>query len=227
MASSKLAKAVQSELTKEIWENAWKLYGDYARLTEYADDMAKQATNAWMKWWFWNFRSSAFHKATDWASAKLWLLLNKTWKGVAKVTWVEKAANTVGDAWNYLVKNGKKLLKASKWKWLRVEDPVGVVELLRLAPWTIWEVATEIWETNPAIVADDLLFEIQDFKDSWNKMSDEERIQNIKDQYEQATGNELNDESAKASYEQWKKKHPNGKYWFWDAVNDVDIVLSV
>jgi hypothetical protein len=43
-------------------------------------------------------------------------------------------------------------------------------------------------------------------------MSDEERIQNIKDQWKETYGSELNDESAVLTYEKWKEKHPNGKY---------------
>ena len=224
--STKLTNAVHTNLTKELWEDTAKLYKDWANLTEYADDMAKQTTNAWLKQGFWNFWSSAYHKLTDGASAKLWLLLNKTGKWVAKATGVEKVADSIWDAWNYLVKNGKKLFKASKW-WLKVSDPTGAVQLLRLAPWSIGEIANSVSEAAPSVIVDDLLFEIQDFKDNWNKMSDEERVQNIKDQYLQATWNELNDKSAEATYNNWKKKHPDGKYWVWDSVNDVDIVLSV
>ena len=222
--SSKLTKVVHDNLSKEIWENSAKLYKDYANLKEYAWNMVKQSTNAWLKAWFWNFWSTTFHKLTDWASAKLWLLLNKWWKGVAKATWVEKAVNGVGDVWNYVVKNGKKFLKATKWGWLRVEDPVGMVQLLRLVPWSIWEAADAAAES-PAVAVDDLLFEVQDFKDTWNSMSDEERIQNIKDQFKQAYGSELNDESAIRTYEKRKEKHPDGKYWFRDPVNDVEIVM--
>jgi hypothetical protein len=43
-------------------------------------------------------------------------------------------------------------------------------------------------------------------------MSDEERIQNIKDQFKQTYGSELNDESAIKTYEKRKEKHPKGKY---------------
>ena len=225
--SSKLTKAVHDGLNKvpEVWENAAKLYRDYANLKEYAWNMVKQSTNGWLKGWFWNFWSTAFHKATDGASAKVWLLLNKWWKWVAKATGVEKAADTIGDAWNYLVKNGKQFLKATKGKWLAVEDPVGIVQLLRLVPWTIWEVADQAAES-PAVAVDDLLFEVQDFKDTWNSMSDEERIQNIKDQFKQAYGSELNDESAIKTYEKRKEKHPKGKYWLLDPINDVEIVMQ-
>lgn len=221
---SKLSKEIHTNLSNEIWENSAKLYKDYANLKEYAWNMVKQSTNAWLKAWFWNFWSTTFHKLTDWASAKLWLLLNKWWKGVAKATWVEKAVNGVGDVWNYVVKNGKQFLKATKWKWLKVEDPVGMVQLLKLAPWTIWEIANEFWDANPAVVADDLLFEVQNFKDTWNSMTDEERIQNIKDQYKQAYWREMDDKSANSTYEKRKEKHPDGKYWFRDPVNDVEIV---
>lgn len=223
--SSKLTNAVHTQLSKELWESSAKLYKDYSNLTEYAENMAKQSTNAWLKQGFWNFWSSAYHKLTDWASAKVWLALNKWGRAVKKATWIEKVVDSVWDAWNYVVKNGKKFLKASKWWGLRVEDPVGMVQLLKLAPWTIWEIANEIWETSPAVVVDDLLFEVQSFKDEWNDMTDEERIQNIKDQFRQAYGSELNDESAEKTYEKWKEKHPSGKYWFRDPVNDVELVI--
>lgn len=223
--SSKLTNAVHTQLSKELWESSAKLYKDYSNLTEYAENMAKQSTNAWLKQGFWNFWSSAYHKLTDWASAKVWLALNKWGRAVKKATWIEKVVDSVWDAWNYVVKNGKKFLKASKWWGLRVEDPVGMVQLLKLAPWTIWEIANEIWETSPAVVVDDLLFEVQSFKDEWNDMTDEERIQNIKDQFKQTYGSELNDESAEKTYEKWKEKHPSGKYWFRDPVNDVELVI--
>ena len=222
---SKLTNAVHTNLTKEIWEDSAKLYKDYANLKEYAGNMVKQSTNAWLKAWFWNFWSTTFHKLTDGASAKVWLLLNKWWKWVAKATWVEKAVNTVWDVWNYVVKNGKKFMKATKWGGLRVEDPVGMIQLLRLVPWSIGEAADAAAES-PAVAVDDLLFEVQDFKDTWNSMSDEERIQNIKDQFKQTYGSELNDESAIETYEKWKKKHPNGKYWLRDTVNDIDLVMK-
>ena len=223
--SSKLTNAVHTQLSKELWESSAKLYKDYSNLTEYAENMAKQSTNAWLKQGFWNFWSSAYHKLTDWASAKVWLALNKWGRAVKKATWIDKVVDSVWDAWNYVVKNGKKFLKASKWWGLRVEDPVGMVQLLKLAPWTIWEIANEIWETSPAVVVDDLLFEVQSFKDEWNDMTDEERIQNIKDQFRNAYGSELNDESAEKTYEKWKEKHPSGKYWFRDPVNDVELVI--
>lgn len=223
--SSKLTNAVHKQLSNELWESSAKLYKDYSNLTEYAENMAKQSTNAWLKQGFWNFWSSAYHKLTDWASAKVWLALNKWWRAVKKATWIDKVVDSVWDAWNYVVKNGKKFLKASKGWGLRVEDPVGMVQLLKLAPWTIWEIANEIWETSPAVVVDDLLFEVQSFKDEWNDMTDEERIQNIKDQFKQAYGSELNDESAIATYEKRKEKHPKGKYWFRDPVNDVELVI--
>lgn len=222
---SKLTNAIHKNLTNELWESSAKLYKDYANLKEYAGNMVKQSTNAWLKAWFWNFWSTTFHKLTDGASAKVWLLLNKWWKWVAKATWVEKAVNTVWDVWNYIVKNGKQFMKATKWGGLRVEDPVGMIQLLRLVPWSIGEAADAAAES-PAVAVDDLLFEIQDFKDTWNSMSDEERIQNIKDQFKQAYGSELNDESAIETYERWKKKHPNGKYWLWDSVNDIDLVMK-
>lgn len=223
--SSKLTNTLHKKLTDELWEDTWKLYKHRANLTEYADDMAKQATNGGLKWWFGNFWSTMYHNLTDGASSKVWLMLNKTGRGIKKVT--DPVVDSIWDAWNYLAKNWKKLFKASKWGTLRVEDPTWVIQLLRLAPWSIWEIANQIGETDPAVVVDDLLFEIQDFKDNWNRMSDEERVQNIKEQYEQATGNELDDKSAQATYEQRKKKHPNGKYGLWDQVNDVDIVMSV
>ena len=227
MLWSKLTNAIHKNLTNELWESSAKLYKDYANLKEYAGNMVKQSTNAWLKGWFWNFWSTTFHKLTDGASAKAWLLLNKWWKWVAKATWVEKAVNTVWDVWNYAVKNGKKFLKATKWGGLRVEDPVGMIQLLRLVPWSIGEAADEAAAGIPAVAVDDLLFEIQDFKDTWNSMSDEERIQNIKDQFKQYYGSELNDESAIATYEKRKEKHPDGKYWFRDPVNDVDLVMKV
>ena len=222
---SKLTNAIHKNLTNELWESSAKLYKDYANLKEYAGNMVKQSTNAWLKAWFWNFWSTTFHKLTDGASAKVWLLLNKWWKWVAKATWVEKAVNTVWDVWNYVVKNGKQFMKATKWGGLRVEDPVGMIQLLRLVPWSIGEAADAAAES-PAVAVDDLLFEVQDFKDTWNSMSDEERIQNIKDQFKQTYGSELNDESAIETYEIWKKKHPNGKYWLWDSVNDIDLVMK-
>jgi len=224
--SSKLTNAIHTNLTHELGEDSAKLYRDYANLKEYAGNMVKQSTNGWLKGWWWNFWSTAFHKLTDWASAKAWLLLNKTWKWIRKITGVDKAAESIWDAWNYVVKNGKKFFKATKWGWLRVEDPNGIIQLLKLAPWTIWEIANNIWEVSPSVVADDLLFEIQDFKDTWNKMSDEERIQNIKDQWKETYGSELNDESAVLTYEKWKEKHPNGKYWIRDPVSDIDIVIK-
>ena len=224
LLSSKLKDAVHSELTKEIWEDSAKLYLDRANLDAYSKSMAKQATNAWLKQWFWWFWSTAFHNLTDWAFAKWWLILDKIWKWLENVTNPKKWVEWVWDVWNYVIKNGKKFLTATKWWGLRVEDPVWLVQLLKLAPWTIWEVANSIWEVSPAVVADDLLFSVQSFKDKWNSMSDEERIQNIKDTYIEATGEELDDESAEATYEAWKIKHPDGKYWFWDSVNDVTIV---
>lgn len=226
MLWSKLTNAIHKNLTNELWESSAKLYKDYANLKEYAGNMVKQSTNAWLKAWFWNFWSTTFHKLTDGASAKVWLLLNKWWKWVAKATWVEKAVNTVWDVWNYVVKNGKQFMKATKWGGLRVEDPVGMIQLLRLVPWSIGEAADAAAES-PAVAVDDLLFEVQDFKDTWNSMSDEERIQNIKDQFKQTYGSELNDESAIATYEKRKEKHPKGKYWLRDSVNDIDLVMKV
>lgn len=222
--SSKLTKVVHDNLSKEIWEDSAKLYRDYANLKEYAGNMIKQSTNWWLKGWFWNFWSTAYHSLTDGASAKVWLLLNKWWKWAAKATWVEKVADSIWDAWNYIVKNGKQFMKATKWGGLRVEDPVGMIQLLRLVPWSIGEAADAAAES-PAVAVDDLLFEVQDFKDTWNSMSDEERIQNIKDQFKQAYGSELNDESAIATYEKRKEKHPKGKYWLLDPINDVEIVM--
>lgn len=115
---SKLTNAVHTNLTKEIWEDSAKLYKDYANLKEYAGNMVKQSTNAWLKAWFWNFWSTTFHKLTDWASAKLWLLLNKWWEALSKATnpkvWVDKASWII----NSVKKNPKVLLK-----WLKALNP--------------------------------------------------------------------------------------------------------
>lgn len=225
LLSSKLKNAVHSELTKEIWEDSAKLYLDRANLDAYSKSMAKQATNAWLKQGFWWFWSTAFHNLTDGSFAKWWLLLDKVGKWLQTITNPKKMAQWVWDVWNYVVKNGKNFFKATKWWMARVEDPVGLVQLLRLVPWSIWEAADAAAES-PAVAMDDLLFEIQDFKDTWNNMSDEERIQNIKDQFEQTYGSELNDESAIETYKKWKEKHPSGKYWFRDTVNDVELIMK-
>lgn len=118
MLWSKLTNAIHTNLSKEIGENSAKLYKDYANLKEYAGNMVKQSTNAWLKAWFWNFWSTTFHKLTDWASAKLWLLLNKWWEALSKATnpkvWVDKASSVIKS----VKKNPKVLLK-----WLKALNP--------------------------------------------------------------------------------------------------------
>lgn len=154
---SKLSKEIHTNLSKEIWENTAKLYKDYANLKEYAGNMVKQSTNAWLKAWFWNFWSTTFHKATDGASAKAWLILNKWWKAVKEATnpnnWVKAASewlnkikpstwlnsfkNTLVKAWadENVVNNAMKALSKSK-------NVIWTVASKTLSP--ILEVAWEV-----------------------------------------------------------------------------------
>jgi len=135
----KLKDSLHSKLSQELWEDTAKLYKDWANLTEYADDMAKQSTNAWLKQWFWNFWSSAYHKLTDWASAKVWLLLNKGWEMLKNATnpkvWVDKA----GDVIKSVKKNPKVLLK-----WLKAISPWDL-----LMPDYSYSAVKERWWLNP------------------------------------------------------------------------------
>lgn len=133
LLSNKLKNAVHSELTKEIWEDSAKLYLDWANLDAYSKSMAKQATNAWLKQWFWWFWSTAFHNLTDGAFAKWWLLLDKVGSVLEKATnpkvWVDKATTVIRD-----IKANPKLLL----KWLKVISPADLImpdgfELVNLA----------------------------------------------------------------------------------------------
>ena len=172
----------------------------------------------------------------DWLSNKAdpikqkWgLLLSKVWKGMQKVApWVaEKAVEWVWDVFNYIVKNGKKFLKgASKGMWmLRVADPNGLIDVLREAPWTIGEIAKQAWAYNPATVVNDVLTAVADVKDEWNDMNDQERMEKIK-QDALELWFKMSDEDAQKSYNIWKEKHPSGKYWFFDSVWDVPIIVN-
>lgn len=222
---TKLKDALHKSLTKTAWEDTAKLYLDYANLMDYAASQDRAATR-WIRSW-----SSFKDLLVEPTSQKWWRLLYNTWKLLEQNTkwkWVKKLFQNVSEwiwnAWNYISKNWKNLFKATKWG-LQVEDPVGIVELLQLVPWTIWDLA-DIAANSPAVAADTILYEVQWFKDAWNGMSDDERIEQIKSEYQQATWNELDDASAKATYENWKKKHKDGKYWLFDGVNDIEIILS-
>lgn len=228
--SGKLKNAVHWALTKELGQDTAKLYRDWANLTEYADDLASASTKWPSKWWAGWWIDWISNKA-DPIKQKAWLLLSKAWKGMQKVApWVaEKAVEGVWDVFNYIVKNGKKFLKwAAKWAWmLKVADPNGLMDMLREAPWSIWEAAKSFWEDSPAMVVNDLLTSVAEFKDAWNEMSDEERIENIKQQVKEWMWKEMDDASARKTYELWKEKHPDGKYWFFDAVNDIEPVWLI
>lgn len=115
--SSKLTNAIHTNL----WEESWKLYKHYANLTQYADDMAKAATNWGLKGWFWNFWSTTYHKLTDWATAKVGLLLEKAWKSLEKAT-NPKVRYETGAKFIKKVKKDPKILT----KWLKA-----------LAPWDL------------------------------------------------------------------------------------------
>lgn len=118
--SSKLTKAVHDGLDKvpEIWENAAKLYKDYANLKEYAGSMVKQSTNSWLKGWFWNFFNTAYHKLTDGASAKLWLLMNKWGEALKNATNPKVRVDKAWDIIKAVKKDPKVLLK-----WLKALNP--------------------------------------------------------------------------------------------------------
>jgi len=119
--SSKLTNAVHDNLTNELWEESWKLYRHYANLTQYADDMARASTNWWLKWGFWNLFNTVYHKLTDWGSAKVGLLLEKTGNAV------EKATNP-----KVRVEATSKLIKKVK------KDPKILTKWLKaIAPWDL------------------------------------------------------------------------------------------
>lgn len=226
--SGKLKNAVHWALTKELGQDTAKLYKDWANLTEYADDLASASTKWPSKWGFWGFMDWLSNKA-DPIKQKAWLLLSKAWKGMQKVApWVaEKAVEGVWDVFNYIVKNGKKFLKwAAKWAtMLKVADPNGLMDMLREAPWTIWEAAKSFWDTSPAIVVNDLLTSISDAKDEWNDMSDEEKITTIKEQAKALWYN-MSDEDAQKSYNEWKKNHKDWKFWMFDSMGDIPIYID-
>ena len=218
MLGTKLRDALHKSLTKTAWEDTAKMYLNYANLMDYASTQDKLATKKFTL-------SKLKDMLAEPATQKWGRILNSAGKALEENTmwgWIKKLANSVNKAWNYIAENGKKFLKSTKWG-LKVEDPVGIVELLQLVPWTIWDLADMAAE-NPAVTVDNLLFEVQSYKDAWNKMSDEERIQQIQAEYKDATWEDLDDNSAKASYERWKKTHKGGKYGLMDAVNDIEIV---
>jgi hypothetical protein len=145
--SSKLTNAIHTNLTKELWEDAWKLYWDYARLTQYADDMAKQATNGWFKWGFWSFTSSLVHSATDGTASKAWLVLNKGWKWVKEKTLTNKLINR----WSKTLKN----IKPSTWlnwlkntlvkAWANPETVEKTVEIASKSKNIAWKTLTKVF----------------------------------------------------------------------------------
>lgn len=137
--SSKLTNAVHTNLTEELGEESWKLYKHYANLSQYADDMARASTNGGLKGWFWNFWSSAYHKLTDWASAKAWLLLEKAWNGLKQATNPKARYETASK----LVKKVKKDPKILT-KWLKAITPGDL-----LMPDYSYGAVKERWWLNP------------------------------------------------------------------------------
>lgn len=104
--SSKIKDKVQDTLSKELWEDAAKLYKDYANLIEYADKEAYAATKWWFKWWAWKFISSAVETVWEPLTQKTWLTIGKIWDAVKKVwnalrpsTWLRWAKTMLEKTW--------------------------------------------------------------------------------------------------------------------------------
>ena len=223
--STKLKNVIHSNLTKEIWEDSAKMYLDYANLSKYADDMAKSATNSWLKWWAWSFLNTVFHKLTDWAFAKVWLTLDKGWK---LLQWPRKI---LSDGIKYISNNYQKVFKPSTaWK-IRVTDPVWMLQLMQ-AWWelrdsmlwwntTYWDIADAIWDI-PVIQAYDTLSaisEMKSFRDDWNSSDDNGRIDILLD----TLWEWYSRKDAENYYKFWKEQQWSKDWtiqsWMWNPLS--------
>ena len=112
-------------------------------------------------------------------------MLKKFWKSITPSQWIS----------------------ASK-VWAGVTDVIWIVQLLRLVPWTIWELATQFIETTPAWVADEKLWDSTVWRGiewwSWNNKSDDERIDYLKSNLDELYWMEFPRDDIEYSYYKWK-----------------------
>lgn len=222
--SKKLRQEVLTKLEEEWLEDAATVMRDYSNLIEIADREAQLATKWWLKWWAWKFVSTVYEWTAQPTFRKIGLWLNKAWTKMQK--------SIPAKVWDWMADNWKKVVNTVKWKmsvknlaksmrtW--VFDPIWMIELWELLPWTLWELFKEAAQI-PAVRADEMMYEIQSYKDAWNSMSDDERIMQIMDEYNAQSDNPITEEDARATYEYWLKSHPS---WELDEVNSIEVLRS-
>lgn len=189
---SMLTKEIKKTLDEENpWKKVWKAYSDYGKWLEEADEylgktqkeMTKETKRASsIKKWLQNKVDNIFGK---WFKTKSWQLIKKLWKSITPSQWI--SAGKI-------------------WAW--VTDVIWIVQLLRLVPWTIWELATQFIETTPAWVADEMLWDKTVGAGiawwSWNRKSDDERIDYLKENLDALYWIEFPRDDIEYSYYKWK-----------------------
>ncbi len=224
--SKKLRQEVLDKLEKEGLENAWDVFRDYANLIEIADREAALATRWWLKWGAGKFVSTVYETAAQPSFRKAWLLINKSWQKLQK--------SIPAKVWSWAEKNWSKVVNTLKWRmsvkniansmraW--VFDPVWMIELWELIPWSLWEMFKTAANV-PAVSVDEAMYNAASYVDTWNDMSEDERIQQIMEEYNSYGDDKINETDARASYDMRLKDHPDGKMKLKD-IGSLQIVKS-
>lgn len=189
---SMLTNEIKTTLDEENpWMKVGKAYSDYGKWLEAADESLGKAQKEltkdpkrakWIKSWLSDKIRDLFGTKFKTRSAQA---LKKIWKAITPSQWI----------------SGGKV-----WAW--VTDVIWVVQLLRLVPWTIWDLATQFIEWTPAWVADEMLWDntvwagIQWW--SWNRKSDDERIDFLKENLDSLYWIEFPRDDIEYSYYKWK-----------------------
>lgn len=193
---SKLRDALHASLTKTAWEDTAKLYLDYANLMDYAKTQDALATK-WLS--FRNIKDTL----TETAWQKWGKALNAAWEFLEDNT----KGNLLKKIWNAIYRNK---WKAGGIKWW-VFDVVGMMQLLSLLPWTIWDTAEDFINSTPAWVADTELSESTFWKRIeklwWNYSSDDERIDFLKENLDSLYWEDIPREDVEYTYKKWKWKN--------------------
>ena len=195
---TKVNNAIKTTLdTENPWVWLWQKISDYWLLTEVEEDTTKAAQSAarakpskpaatTME-----LAGKMKDKITSSKSfkTKLGKVLQKIGKGMKPSTWISKI--------NKLVSH------PNPW----VVDVVWILQLGTLLPWPSWDAFREAVETMPAAVAEEKLFEpisVALSRSSFNKMTDDERIDGLKQFYDYMYWEDIPREDVSYTYYKWK-----------------------
>lgn len=219
LLSNKLRETIQESLDKSLtaeWKDAARLYRQYSNLEKISEEsISKISKGSWKMWELSKWVNSVWKKTWEPITSGLSLLFSKWFEFLKNNTWGKGLKKVFKRLWdNEIVKN----FKWTIWKWVRVWDPIGTIQLMQTV-WDLWDSAmwgeTLLWNITdqfsniPAINAMEVMENLYSAADEWNNMTEEERVKALQDSRREDYWADVSYEEALNRYNSWKEEEWN------------------